>query len=49
MYKYDIAVYHDHGLDLNNDYVVISSSFKLSKKIRKILGEVVPHLNLIPK
>ena len=30
-----MGVYHDHGLDFNNDYVVISSSFKLSKLLEK--------------
>ena len=28
-----MVVSYDHGLDLNNDYVVISSSFKIIRKI----------------
>ena len=33
--KYDMVVSHDHGLDLNNGYVVISSSFKSPKILAK--------------
>ena len=33
MQKYDMGISHDHGLELNNGYVVISSSFKIYLKI----------------
>ena len=39
-----MVVSHDHGLDLNNGYVAISSPFKSSKIVSKILWEVASHL-----
>ena len=38
-----MGVSYDHGLDSNNGYVVISSSFKLLKNIMKILWEVASY------
>jgi hypothetical protein len=37
MQKYDIGVYHDHGLEQNNAYVAISSSFKSPQIIYEML------------
>ena len=32
-----MGVSHDHGLDINNDYVVIASSFKLLRNIKNLM------------
>ena len=49
MQKYIFIVTISHGLDLNNGYVAISSPFKLSKLLAKILWDVASHLNHISK